>query len=404
MLVRHIRLTLFVLLVGSLGLAACEPYMSMTDSIPAQTRQAALLMSEGPNYVGMVNVGTLFTQLEDWAGKSLADSLQHTDDPYVRQFLETTGFDLGRDLESAYGSFEDDGRLSVVLFANLSAERVDRYLEQAPRGAGRMTTYKDVPLYRLAIGVDASDTLSVAFVEKGVMAVAAERAQVVTMIDRHRGDERALRDNQSYMALMKRLSRESTAWLAGRDVLETALQESPPPSDSTAPSASPDEAPEVSQAGMQRALTQWSDRVLGLSEVSDLEGRAGDRVDALRNRVREQALSITLTDAGLDGQVYLTMRDEASASSVVDVAQGLVALSKLSGDDLDERHRKLLEAVDVERHGTIVRIRFSLDQEQVRRGLRAEAAGQAVRRMTASIHRSPASTRRTPQITRTWAL
>lgn len=400
MLVRRIRMPLIALLVGSLGLAACEPYMSMTDSIPSQTRKAALLMPESPNYVGMVNVGTLLTHLDDWTGKSLADSLQRTGDPYVRQFLETTGFNLERDLDAAYGSFEEDGRLNVVLFANLSAERVDRYLEQAPSGAGRVTTYKDVPLYRLAIGSNTSDTLSVAFVEKGMMAVATERAQVVTMIDRHQGNERALRDNDSYVALMKRLPHESTAWLAGRDVLETALQESPPPSDS----ASQDETPEVSQAGMQRALTQWSDRVLGLSEVSKLEGRAGDRVDELRHRVREQAVSITMTDTGVDGQVYLTMRDETSASSVVDVAQGLVALSKLSGDELDERHRKLLDAVDVERHGTIVHIRFSLDRKQVRRGLRAEAAGQAVRRMTASIHRSPASTRRTPQITRTWAL
>lgn len=400
MLVRRIRMPLIALLVGSLGLAACEPYMSMTDSIPSQTRKAALLMPESPNYVGMVNVGTLLTHLADWTGKSLADSLQRTDDPYVRQFLETTGFNLERDLDAAYGSFEEDGRLNVVLFANLSAERVDRYLEQAPSGAGRVTTYKDVPLYRLTIGSNTSDTLSVAFVEKGMMAVATERAQVVTMIDRHQGNERALRDNDSYVALMKRLPHESTAWLAGRDVLETALQESPPPSDS----ASQDETPEVSQAGMQRALTQWSDRVLGLSEVSELEGRAGDRVDELRHRVREQAVSITMTDTGVDGQVYLTMRDETSASSVVDVAQGLVALSKLSGDELDERHRKLLDAVDVERHGTIVHIRFSLDRKQVRRGLRAEASGQAVRRMTASIHRSPASTRRTPQITRTWAL
>lgn len=400
MLVRRIRMPLIALLVGSLGLVACEPYMSMTDSIPSQTRKAALLMPESPNYVGMVNVGTLLTHLDDWTGKSLADSLQRTDDPYVRQFLETTGFNLERDLDAAYGSFEEDGRLNVVLFANLSAERVDRYLEQAPSGAGRVTTYKDVPLYRLAIGSNTSDTLSVAFVEKGMMAVATERAQVVTMIDRHQRNERALRDNDSYVALMKRLPHESTAWLAGRDVLETALQESPPPSDS----ASQDETPEVSQAGMQRALTQWSDRVLGLSEVSELEGRAGDRVDELRHRVREQAVSMTMTDTGVDGQVYLTMRDETSASSVVDVAQGLVALSKLSGDELDERHRKLLDAVDVERHGAIVHIRFSLDREQVRRGLRAEAAGQTVRRMTASIHRSPASTRRTPQITRPWAL
>jgi hypothetical protein len=59
---------------------------------------------------------------------------------------------------------------------------------------------------------------------------------------------------------------------------------------------------------------------------------------------------------------------------VVDVAEGLVAMLKLSGDDLDARHRDLLDEVAVDRDGPIVHIQFALDRSTLRSELRGEPA------------------------------
>jgi hypothetical protein len=150
---------------------------------------------------------------------------------------------------------------------------------------------------------------------------------------------------------------------------------------------------------VQGALAEWADRVLGLSEMSALEGRADNRFGRLARRLREQALSIRLTDAALEGQAYLTMRDESSASSVVDLAEGAVAVLKLSQDGLDERHRNLLDDVEINQEGAIVHIRFSLERrllrEQVPDGRRAAVrpADPSIRPVTSTIRRTDGITR-----------
>jgi hypothetical protein len=215
------------------------------------------------------------------------------------------------------------------------------------------------------------------------------------MVDRHRTGKGGLIGNDAFMTLVKRVGRGSTAWFAGRDVLQTALRDSAA-SSLRAEAAEADDEPRVNHAGIQRALASWSDRVLGLSEVSSpLEGRAGKRFNQLQQRLREQAVSVTLTDAGLDGEVYLTMRDEASASSVVDVAEGAVAMLKLSKKEtLDERHRDLLEDVEIERDGAVVRVRFSLDRDLLREGLRDDAESAASHRVEPSTRPARASIHR----------
>jgi hypothetical protein len=156
----------------------------------------------------------------------------------------------------------------------------------------------------------------------------------------------------------------------------------------------------MTQAGVQGVLAEWSDRVLGLSEVSALEGRADERVGRLARRLREQALSVRLTDAALEGEAYLTMRDASSASSVVDLAEGAVAVLKLSRDGLDERHRNLLDDVEIDRDGAIVHIRFSLKRsllrEQVPDGRRATArrVDSSIRPVTSTIRRIHGITQR----------
>jgi hypothetical protein len=359
------RLFPFVLLLtGALGLVACEPYMSMTDQVPSQTRRAAALLPDAPQYVGMVDVEAALQQIEALNGTRLADSLRQADHPYLRSFLDATDLDLRTDVGAVYGAMEGEKTVSAVVFGSLTAEQVDRYLEEAPAGAGRATTYRGAPLYHLALGPDHpdADTLRVAFVDEGTMAVAPSTASVTAMIDRHRAGEGGLRANDDYMALVERVGRGSTAWIAGRSVVETALRDS-------ARETAAEEPEEMTQAGLQGALAEWSDRVLGLSEVSSLGDGADGRLGRLARGLREQAVSIRLTDTALEGQAYLTMRDEENAASVVDVAEGVVAVLRLSSEELDERHRNLLDDVELSRRGAIVHVRFSLDRALLRKHL-----------------------------------
>jgi hypothetical protein len=198
------------------------------------------------------------------------------------------------------------------------------------------------------------------------------------------------------MELVKRVGHGSTAWLVGRDVVETALRESAGERQAAASGA----PPRVSRAGLQHALAEWTDRVLGLSEVSSFEGRAGDRMGRLKKRLREQAISVTLTETALRGEVYLTMRDNASASSVVDVAEGAVAVMRLSEKELDDRHRDLLDEIEIERRGAIVHIQFTLDRALIRKDFEEEQRS-ATRRVDPSIHQPTGTTHRFPGINRT---
>ena len=394
-------LLILVFALGALGLAGCEPYMSMTDQIPVQTRRAAALLPETPGYVGMVDVQTALAQMSELQGKSWADSLRETENPHLRAFLDATGLDLKRDIQAAYGAIEGESSFSGVLFASLTPTQLDRYLEQAPSAGGRRATYQDVPLYHLALesGEPSSDTLSVAFVDEGMLAVAMTADEVTAMVDRHRkGDVKVgLWSNDAYMTLVKRVGHGSTAWMVGRDMVQTALQDSAATEEER---ARQETASRVSQAGVQRALAQWTDRVLGLSEVSSFEGRAGAKVGRLKRRLREQALSVTLTDAALEGQVYLTMRDNASASSVVDVAEGAVAMMKLSSDDLKQRHRDLLDEIQIERDGAIVHIQFAIDRKQIREEVRAASQDRTIHRAQPATRQLMIATRRLDGITR----
>jgi hypothetical protein len=388
----------FVLALSVLGLAGCEPYMSMTDQVPARTRQAAALLPETPGYVGMVDVQTVLAQLDDPQGSGWADSLRRTETPRLRAFLDATGLDPKRDVQAVYGAIGDENALSGVLFANLTPAQLDRYLERAPAPSGRRTTYRDVPVYHLAFGdPDDADTLSVGVLRDGMLALSSDAALARAMVDRHRAASPAgLEANTAYMRLVKRVGHGSTAWLVGRDVVETALRDSAAGTEATG-----EEPPSsrVSQAGVQQALSEWADRVLGLSEVSSFEGRAGAQVDRLKRRLREQALSVTLTDTALRGQVYLTMRDNASASSVVDVAEGAVAMMKLSSDDLDQRHRDLLDEIEIEQDGAIVRVRFALDRERVRKKMESDAKSRTAHRERPAIRQPMIATRRWARIT-----
>jgi hypothetical protein len=216
------------------------------------------------------------------------------------------------------------------------------------------------------------------------------------MVDRHQaGTPSGLAANEDYMTLVERVGHGSTAWLAGRDVVETALRDSPADEQ-----ASGGKASRVSQAGLQRALAQWTDRMLGLSEVdvSSFEGRAGGKMDRLKERLREQAVSITLTDTALQGEVYLTMKDNASASSVVEVAEGAVAVARLSQENLDDRHRDLLDEIEIERNGTIVHVHFSLDRERLRRSVDGTRSATATHPVDPSTRHTTVATRRLQSI------
>ena len=376
--------------------------MSMTDQVPAQTRRAAALLPGGPRAVGMVDLEAAFQQVDELQGVT-ADSLRAAAPPPLRAFLDATGMNPRTDLKAVYGTLEEGDKqaFSAVVFANLTADQMDQYLEQAPDVQAERTTYRGTPLYRVPLAgmmegggdeseADAaqessnSEAVHLVFVDNGTVGVALDADRARAMVDRHQGDEGRLSDDEAYMTLVQRLGRDRTAWVAGRNVLQTALGDSTALGSAVASagSAGSDEdtegeadsgdEPSVTQAGVQRALVQWSNRVLGLNEMSSgvaaLEEKAGGKLDRLKENVREQALAVTLTDATLEGEVYLTMADDATASNVVEMAEGLLAILRLSQSQLSDQQQDLLDQATVEREGPLVRMQFSLARELLRRG------------------------------------
>ncbi len=395
-------------LLGLLVLAGCEPYMSMTDQVPAQTRRAAALLPGGPRAVGMVNLEAAFQQVDELQDLT-ADSLRAAAPPPVRAFLEATGLNPRTDLKAVYGTLEkgDTQAVSAVVFANLTADQMDQYLNQASDVQAERTTYRGTPLYRMTLGTGAGDeakdeasdaapqsddAVHLAFVDNGTVGVAFDAERARAMVDRHQGDEGRLSDDEAYMTLVQRLGRDRTAWVAGRNVLQTVLGDSTAlgaavasagaaaSGEESGAASGEEDGSSVTQAGVQRALVQWSNRVLGLNEmssgVSAIEEKAGGKIDQLKENVREQALALTLTDAALEGDVYLTMADDATASNVAEMAEGLLAVLRLSQSQLSEQQQNLLEQATVERDGPLVRVQFSLARELLRRMKENEATAQ----------------------------
>ena len=387
---------LVALLVLAVGLTGCEPYMSMTDRIPAQTRTATALLPDAPRYAGMVDLETVLGQVDAFGDVNLADSLRRTDNARLRAFLDATGMDPETDLKAVYGAAGDGTSFRAVVFADLTPDQMDRYLARAPEGSGRATTYRDVPVYRLVAGSDAddgspgADTLSLAFVDSGTLAVSKEAGGVEAMVDRHLDEAGGLRDTEAYMTLVERVGHGTTAWLVGRDVLETAFE------DSSASSARP---PEASEAGIQQLLSGWANRVLGVSDAPPaFDGAPGNKMKQLRSRVREQAVSLTLTDETLDGEVYLTMRDEESALNVVDVSKGAMAAVRLSKEKSDGLAGSLLDGVSIERDGPVVHVQFGVERDQLRRTMQRTRTERTAHRAKSPIRRSKQTIRRSTGI------
>ncbi|PSQ86549.1 MAG: hypothetical protein BRD42_04560 [Bacteroidetes bacterium QS_3_64_15] len=391
-----------LLLIATVGLVGCEPYMSLTDRIPTQTRQATALLPEAPRFAGMVDLETVMGNVDTFGGADLVDSLRRAEESRLGTVLAATGMDPETDLKAVYGTLEDGDALSAVVFADLSPDQVDRYLDRAPGEAGRAATYRDVPVYHLALGAWASeeasvpDTLSLGFVRSGTIAAAMDAGRVEAMIDRHRDQAEGFRDNESYMTLVERVGHGSTAWLVGRDVLQTALHD---PGASGAASSS--DAPRANRTGFQQLLSAWADRMLGLSDASSaLEGSAGSKIDRLKSRIREQAVSVTLTDEALEGKAYLTMRDETSAANVVDVSKGAIAALRLSEKEIEGVTGDLLNEVTIERDGPVVHVQCAVDRARVRKAVETRTEGRAAHRSKSSIRRAKGTVRRRAGITR----
>lgn len=414
--------------------------MSMTDQVPAQTRRAANLLPSEPRFVGMMDLEAAAQQIDEVQDLT-ADSLRAAGPPPLRAFVEATDLNPQTDLKAVYGTMGSNGEkdFSAVVFADLTADQMDRFLEQASDVTVERSTYRDVPLYRVplraAVGEEEAtdedaevpanespspDALHLAFVDNGTVGVALDAERARAMVDRHQGEGARLVDDDAYMTLLQRLGRDRTAWIAGRNVLQSALGDSSAlemgeavARDEEADAESDDSA--VTHAGIQRSLVQWSNRVLGLSEmssgvssgVSALEDKAGGKVRELKEKIREQALALTLTDATVEGEAYLTMSDDASAGNVTEMAEGLLAVLRLSQSELTDRQRDLLDQASVERDGALVRVQFSLPREMLRRGgdgpgeTAARVRGQmkgAVRAVDASVHPTKEATRRLSSI------
>ncbi|WP_103026781.1 hypothetical protein [Salinibacter altiplanensis] len=383
-----------LLVVVAVGLAGCEPYMSLTDRVPTQTRQATALLPETPRFAGMVDLETRTGQLGAWTDMGLREQLRRAEGTRLGTFLDATGMKPEADLKAVYGTGGRAQSFSAVVFADLTPAQMDRYLDRVPE-AGYTTTYGEVPVYHLVAGTPsdaaAPDTLTLGFVRDGVIAVAPEAGRVEAMVDRHQDEAPGLRGNDPYMTLVERVGHGSTAWLVGRDVLQTALRDSVGERGDTAT------APAPNGAGLKRMLGAWADRMLGLDDPPAFEVEAPDdsRFERLRRQVREQAVSVTLSPESVEGEAYLTMRDETSASNVVDVSKGVMAAVRLSGDAPDANGlRGLLDDASIERDGPVVHAQLTVGREQFRQTIQADRDVPTARGSVASIRRANRAIRR----------
>lgn len=342
----------------------------MTDPVPAQTRKATLLLPESPRYAGMVDLNTAMAQVDDLGNMNLNDSLRQASGPGLQTFLDDTGMDPETDLRAVYGAVGEEG-FSAVIVADLTPTQINRYLDQAPGDAGRSTTYRDVTLFHLTDpkntnGERPEDTLSVGFVQSGMIAAAMDEGRVKNMIDRYRDQTAGLRESEPYMTLIEQVGHGSTAWLVGRNVLQNALRDTAGEAAENASAASSRRPPAAEEAGIQSVLSEWTDRVLGLSESSSFGEEASSKIERLKSRVREQAVSVTLTDGTLEGEVYLTMRDETSAANVANIVQGAVAAAKISQEEVSGLRRDLLDDVNIDQRGSVVHVQFAVEREKLR--------------------------------------
>jgi len=404
MIARRVSRWFLFVAVAAVGMLGCEPYMSMTDQIPAQSRQAAALLPESPRFVGMVDVQDAMDKVDRLSRAAQLDSLRAADSEPLRAFLETTGLNPREDVRAAYAATEEDD-FTAVLFVDLTQEQIDRYLDEAPEEAGRVATYRDVSVYHLQFGPEwesESHTLSLAFIDNGTVAAASGADRIEAVVDRYRDERDRLQDNEEYMRLVERVGRGSTGWLVGSNVIEDAI------GDSTGLMASADttaqgQSPSMAQAGIQGAIVEWSNRVLGLSEmssgVSNLGGEAMGKVQDLKEKVRRQALSITLTETSIEGEVYLSMMDDAEANSVVEMARGGIAFLRFSRNKVQGTQKALLddflEEADIERDGALVHLQFSIARDHFGEdGLAVGGAGDGVRRFQSDARPANVATRR----------
>ena len=380
MFVRRLAFLALTLTVGLGALTACGPYTSMTDQVPAQTRRAVALLPQSPRYVGMMDLQEAQKHVKKLNEMSLADTLRQSGSESLRAFLDATGMEPRTDIEAVYGAMEgEDGNgFSAVLFADLTTAQMDRFVEAAPE-AVRRTTYREVPLYHVRLGdiseAEEADSLSLGFVNDGTIVLGTAPERVRAAVDRHQDERGRLQDNKEYMTLVERVGRGSTGWFVGRNVIKTALEDAPETPE--APSTPSPEEPErtVNQAGVQQVLVEWSNRVLGLGEVSSgvssdmassvasLGSDAEGKIQRLKGKIREQAVSITLSNETVDGQVYLTMKDEDSATSVQEMAEGAIAALRFSSESLTDRQQDLLDDTEVTRDGALVWVTFSMSRD-----------------------------------------
>jgi hypothetical protein len=385
-----------LLLAAVLGLTGCEPYMSTTDRVPAQTRQATSLLPETPHYAGMVDLEAVMEQIDGVGEMTLADSLSRTGSARLQTFLDATGMTPETDLKAVYGAAGDGSSLSAVVFADLTSDQMNRYVDHAPGEHAQVTTYRNVPVYRLRVDswkreeAGATHTLSLALLGRGTVAAATDAEAVEAMVDRHHSATDGLGRNEPYMSLVEQVGHGTTAWLVGRDILQTAFRDS---------ASSPSRPPEGTETGVQQFLSGWADRVLGVSDAPPvLDGSAGSKVEKLQSRIREQAVSLTLTDETLDAEAYLTMRDEESATNIVEVSKGAMAAVRLSNEETDGLMGDLLEGASIDRNGPVVHVELGVPREQLRKTMQMTRGQRAVRRAESSIHRSKQTIRRSAGI------
>ncbi len=312
---KRLLIPLLPVLVFAIGLTGCETDMSAPETLSLQTRNAVEVLPPDARFVGMMNVRSLRAEVlgehpfrfEEINGEAAAR---------IREFIEATGFDPANDLHEIYFAADPDQEdlFDLVVYADYEWERLHAYVQKHLTDDLDRTRYAGVTVYRAG---DGDRHVYFALTNDGMIVASSRETQVHAMIDRLSGKLSSLEDNTETMRLIRQ-SANGDAWLVACDV----------------------------------GSESWE------REGGKYAGEAGRIAQA----IRDVAVSMHMSDDGLQGTVTLVPEENVSADDLAALARGLISALK-SSENVDDEALRALDAVEVHADDGVVRITADVDHE-----------------------------------------
>lgn len=292
----RLRTLLCTLLGLAFVLSACETELEPTPELSLATRGAVDLLPPDAVAVGKLDLQAVRANpaLDPFEDGAIGDELSGEAAARWQTFLDATGFDPADDLDEAYLAVrETDGEpsMSLAVYARFDRERLERYMTTELAGKLTAETYRGLSVYRTSEG----EPMYVALANDNLVVASNARAQLEGMLDRL---QNGAAGSLSADPLVQRVA-AGDVWFVARD------------------------RSDVAPAGF------------GTDEAARLAAVVG-----------EVALTVSVTDAGVDGTGYLVPRSSASADDVAALVRGALAALRGSGE-LDAEQLQAIDDVRV---------------------------------------------------------